>query len=163
MHYKKWISTDIQNGHNILNWKLPKSEFGENFKMTIISLPIFPHFIFYFEILKKLRSNTWNLVFFGYALFFYNIAQGSSSCLHLSADLPIKAMTRLNPFDSSNFQNSKWTHFEPGVFRTQGIRWCRFFFRHVTDINVDDSYQSHFKDQAYLIVLIGSIFEQNRG
>ena len=37
------------------------------------------------------------------------------------------------------------------------------FFRHVTDINVDDSYQPHFKDQACLIVLIGSIFEQNRG
>ena len=37
------------------------------------------------------------------------------------------------------------------------------FFRHVTDIYVDDSYQPHFKDQACLIVLIGSIFEQNRG
>ena len=37
------------------------------------------------------------------------------------------------------------------------------FFRHVADINFHDSYQPHFKDQACLIVLIGSIFEQNRG
>ena len=97
-------------------------------------------------------------------IFFYNIVQGSTSCLRLSADLPIKAMIRLNPVDGSNFQNSKRTHFEPfsGVFRIQGIHWYRFF-RHVTDINVDDSYQPYFKDQACLIVLIGSIFEQNRG
>ena len=140
---------------SLINWKLSKSEFGQIFKMIIVSLQIFRNWIFYVQTSLNLSVTICSFTALRKAQ--------SAACIYqlicrskLWLDW-IPLMARIFKIPNELILNHSPEYSVLREFGGVG------FFRHVTDINVDDSYQPHVKDQAYLIVLIGSIFEQNRG